>query len=223
MVETILGSDYRNVSVEGDEALARGWYGRVFVHPPIRKIEKWVRKGLNEALGGRAEALLLLIPTRTDAVWWRPLLAFPVAFLNYHPEVLARSTTHKGGQSAGAWAPHGLVLVQRSWTADDLDRLTDAVGDLGAVYAPMRPPWWGVPDFGPELPFRAGCSGFSLPPHDLEISHPVPAHRPPGRTRSEDRGEAGQPLTRAEARPPPAVLRRGIDTICSNGAVGRSP
>jgi phage N-6-adenine-methyltransferase len=55
-----------------DDGLKQSWEGRVFCNPPYgRGIGDWVAKGVQEvgALGA-AERVVMLLPARTDTVWW---------------------------------------------------------------------------------------------------------------------------------------------------------
>lgn len=50
------------------------WGDRNFVNPPYgRQIGKWVDKAIEQAAKGRL--VVLLVPARTDTVWWHNLMA----------------------------------------------------------------------------------------------------------------------------------------------------
>lgn len=54
-----------------DDGLARPWFGRVWVNPPYgRSIPAWIRKAVAEIASSRVDALLLLVPAKTDTGWW---------------------------------------------------------------------------------------------------------------------------------------------------------
>lgn len=92
-----------------DDGLARLWEGRVFVNPPYRKVEEWVRHGRASAAAG-ALVVMLLIPS-TDSRWFhryvwdarlhRPRADTEVRFLKgrirfIHPDPEKRVTDFKG-------------------------------------------------------------------------------------------------------------------------------
>jgi site-specific DNA-methyltransferase (adenine-specific) len=59
-----------------DNGLVLPWFGNVFVNPPYgRELRYWVEKGRNEVATGNAEAVIALIPARTDTTWWHDYIA----------------------------------------------------------------------------------------------------------------------------------------------------
>ena len=54
-----------------DNALQQKWRGRVFVNPPYgREIKHWVKKAYEESLQSHNELVVMLIPSRTDTIYW---------------------------------------------------------------------------------------------------------------------------------------------------------
>ena len=54
-----------------DDALKQKWEGRVFVNPPYgREIKHWVKKAYEESLQPHNECVVMLIPSRTDTIYW---------------------------------------------------------------------------------------------------------------------------------------------------------
>ena len=54
-----------------DNALEQDWRGRVFVNPPYgREIKHWVKKAYEESLQPHNECVVMLIPSRTDTIYW---------------------------------------------------------------------------------------------------------------------------------------------------------
>ena len=54
-----------------DNALEQEWRGRVFVNPPYgREIKHWVEKAYKESLEPYNECVVMLIPARTDTIYW---------------------------------------------------------------------------------------------------------------------------------------------------------
>ena len=54
-----------------DDALKQRWEGRVFVNPPYgREIKHWVEKAYKESLEPYNECVVMLIPSRTDTIYW---------------------------------------------------------------------------------------------------------------------------------------------------------
>ena len=60
-----------NYYTEEDNALEQKWEGRVFVNPPYgREIKRWVKKAYKESLEPYNECVVMLIPSRTDTIYW---------------------------------------------------------------------------------------------------------------------------------------------------------
>lgn len=93
----------------GFGGLGINWTGRVFVNPPYKRVEEWVRKGSEAAKVG-ALVVMLLIPS-TDAGWFhryvwdgylqRPREGVELRFLKgrirfIHPDPEKRVTDFKG-------------------------------------------------------------------------------------------------------------------------------
>lgn len=67
--------------VKTENGLAQPWSGNVYVNPPYGdEIVAWVEKCITEYQEGRADAIILLTPARTDTFWWHALRDFPVCF-----------------------------------------------------------------------------------------------------------------------------------------------
>jgi phage N-6-adenine-methyltransferase len=59
-----------------DDGLSLPWHGVVFVNPPYgRSLSSWVEKARGEYQRGRARAVVLLIPARTDTAYWHEQIA----------------------------------------------------------------------------------------------------------------------------------------------------
>ena len=54
-----------------EDGLSKSWQGEtVFVNPPYgRGIDKWIEKGYNTSMDGKAK-VVMLIPARTDTKYW---------------------------------------------------------------------------------------------------------------------------------------------------------
>ena len=62
-----------------DDGLSQNWYGSVFVNPPYgRAIGKWVEKAYKESLKECVNNVVMLIPARTDTIYWHDWI-FPFA------------------------------------------------------------------------------------------------------------------------------------------------
>ena len=60
-----------NYYTEEDNALEQKWEGRVFVNPPYgREIKHWVKKAYKESLEPYNECVVMLVPSRTDTIYW---------------------------------------------------------------------------------------------------------------------------------------------------------
>ena len=113
-----------------DDGLSRPWHGRVYMNPPYgREIGRWTAKAIAEAEAGRAEAVIALVPARTDTAWFRPLFRFPIAFLAGRLRFIDGS----GRARDPAPFPSAVTLLKAEITAEDLARFRGAFGPLGAV------------------------------------------------------------------------------------------
>jgi len=111
-----------------DDGLSRPWSGLVFMNPPYgREIGRWTEKAIAET--GRAEAVIVLVPARTDTRWFRPLFRFPICFLAGRLRFIDGS----GRPRDPAPFPSAVALLKAEITAEDLARFRDAFGLLGAV------------------------------------------------------------------------------------------
>lgn len=68
---------------EKDNALIQPWKGRVWLNPPYgRTIGLWVKKAYEEAIGGGAEVVVCLLPSRTDTAWfWNYCMKGEIRFI----------------------------------------------------------------------------------------------------------------------------------------------
>lgn len=97
------------VRLSEDDGMVRPWHGKVFVNPPYRQVEAWVKRGSESAKAG-ATVVMLLIPS-TDARWFgryvwdrrlhRPREGVECRFLEgrirfVHPDPEKRLTDFKG-------------------------------------------------------------------------------------------------------------------------------
>lgn len=54
-----------------DDGLQQSWNGTVWCNPPYgRVIGDWVKRGREAAVSGEADAVVMLVPSRTDTRWW---------------------------------------------------------------------------------------------------------------------------------------------------------
>ncbi len=99
---------YRYYAPEKD-GLSMPWFGRVFVNPPYGPaIRKWIQKAWDEILVGRAEVVVMLLPSRTDTRWWHSWV------LSFASEIrFVRGRVRFGGAKAGAPFPSCIVVFRR--------------------------------------------------------------------------------------------------------------
>ena len=58
------------------DGLLSKWHGKVFVNPPYgRELRSWIKKCHDEALSGRVELCIALIPARPDTIAWHHYIA----------------------------------------------------------------------------------------------------------------------------------------------------
>ncbi len=66
----------RRYFTKEEDGLCQEWVGEhVWLNPPYgRHLAKWVRKAVSEWHFGRAKTIVLLLPARTDTLWWHELI-----------------------------------------------------------------------------------------------------------------------------------------------------
>lgn len=58
-----------------DDGLRQRWFGRVYVNPPYgRNIGQWIGKAIAESVRDEVEQVVMLLPARTDTVWFHELV-----------------------------------------------------------------------------------------------------------------------------------------------------
>ena len=55
---------------KADNALARRWYGRVWMNPPFSNPQPWLEKAVHETVGRHADLVVALLPAATDTGWF---------------------------------------------------------------------------------------------------------------------------------------------------------
>lgn len=67
---------------EADDALAKEWFGRIYMNPPYgRQIGKWIAKLTEEYFAGRVTQAVILLPARTETIWMAMLREFPRCYI----------------------------------------------------------------------------------------------------------------------------------------------
>ena len=119
-----------------ENGLVRDWFGYVYMNPPYgREVPVWITKAITEVNEGRARCVIAMLAARTDTRWFRPLLKYPTAYLHGRVKFIDQDG-EPGGEPA---FPSALVMIRKTWSADDLDDFARAVGDRGTVVIP-----WGA-------------------------------------------------------------------------------
>lgn len=59
---------------QDNSALTQAWHGRVWCNPPYSMCKEFVAKALKEHRHFNVEMVTLLVPARTDTVWFQSLL-----------------------------------------------------------------------------------------------------------------------------------------------------
>lgn len=103
-----------NYYTNEDNGLVQPWTGTVWCNPPYgRGIGKWIEKAIQSANEGATVALL--VPARTDSVWFQQLL-------RQNPEVrfLAGRVTFEGASDPAPF-PSAVVVLRPSanWASSD--------------------------------------------------------------------------------------------------------
>ncbi len=115
-----------------DDGLLREWNGRVFMNPPYgkKKLDRWVRKLLEEYRAGRAEAAVALVPAGTDTGWFALLDDYPRCFLHGRLKFISESGDAKDA------APFASAVF---YLGDDPTAFRRAFEELGKVYTESDP------------------------------------------------------------------------------------
>lgn len=58
-----------------DNALCQKWHGNVWCNPPYSLCANFVWKAMFEVIEGNCETVVMLLPSRTDTLWFHRLLA----------------------------------------------------------------------------------------------------------------------------------------------------
>ena len=84
-----------------DNALKQKWEGRVFVNPPYgREIKYWVEKAYKESLESYNECVVMLIPSRTDTIYWHDFIFGKAKEIDFLKGRLKFEVNGKAGQPA---------------------------------------------------------------------------------------------------------------------------
>lgn len=68
---------------KSDNGLSLDWFGNVYMNPPYgREIDEWVKKAVGEYESSQATAVVALVPSRTDTVWFRALRQYARCFIS---------------------------------------------------------------------------------------------------------------------------------------------
>jgi hypothetical protein len=127
----------RQVYTEADDGLAQPWWGRVYVNPPYGDgIGRWTQKARDsyeawrewasepENEAPRVEAILLLLPARTDTEWFSHLQNYAVCFIRGRLKFVGAENS----------APFPSMLV---YLGDESDRFNRIMSPLGRVWTAL--------------------------------------------------------------------------------------
>src|SRR5262249_17515378 len=108
-----------------DDGLKLAWFGNVFANPPYgRLLGDWVAKARSEFEAGNAKTVVLLIPARTDTIYWHEHIEgrAQMRFLKGRLRFSDGNGNSDGKQPAPAPFPSALVIYGASDELDTLDR-----------------------------------------------------------------------------------------------------
>lgn len=84
-----------------DDALNQNWKGRVFCNPPYgREIKHWVKKAYEESQQPYNEKVVILIPSRTDTIYWHEYIFGKAKEIDFLRGRLKFEVNGKSGQPA---------------------------------------------------------------------------------------------------------------------------
>ena len=98
-----------------DGGLEHPWKGRVYCNPPHARalgetVDPWIEKALEELDLGNAELVVMLVPSKTDTIWFHELVlprAWEVLFFKGRLKFTGRETKN------AATTPHVLLVFRR--------------------------------------------------------------------------------------------------------------
>lgn len=110
-----------------DDALLLSWQGRVWLNPPTgRIISAWVDKLCHEYETGDVTSAILLLPARTNTLWWQKIAGYPYCALQGRLEYVKPDGKRSTSSSASAIIYLGPQLA----------RFAKAFSDIGTIYIP---------------------------------------------------------------------------------------
>ena len=87
------------------DGLVIPWKGNIYINPPYSNILPWVEKAVEELKNGNAKKCVLLIPVRSDVIYWHDTI------LRYASEIrLVRGRLHFNDSVSPAPFPCALVV-----------------------------------------------------------------------------------------------------------------
>ena len=79
------------------DGLSSPWSSRIWCNPPWSNIQPWVQKALREFYAGRAECVVMLLPTRTGTSWFVDCgQRFDITYIKGRLKFGAKPGTEKG-------------------------------------------------------------------------------------------------------------------------------
>lgn len=127
----------RQVYTEADDGLAQPWWGRVYINPPYGDgIGRWTLKARESYEAWRdwadepenetphVEAIILLLPARTDTEWFSHLQNYAVCFIRGRLKFVGAENS----------APFPSMLV---YLGDESDRFNRIMSPLGRVWTAL--------------------------------------------------------------------------------------
>ena len=109
---------------EGGDGLTDDWSGRLaFVNPPFSAQLKWLQRAHEQWTAGNVEAVVCLVPARTDSAWFHDTLTADADICLLQGRVRFLDT--RGGAQP---TPFSLMLVALGVTAQEKAAWSDLVG-----------------------------------------------------------------------------------------------
>lgn len=100
-----------NYFTAADNGLRQKWEGVVWCNPPYgRKIGHWIKKALESVECGDADVVVMLLPARTDTVWFHEFVYNKAADIRF-----IRGRLKFGGSKNSAPFPSMVVAFGKDW------------------------------------------------------------------------------------------------------------
>lgn len=128
-VPTVKAHEYYTKKENG---LLNSWYGNVYLNPPYgRDIKPWILKAVLEYESHNVQNMLLLIPAKTDTLWFNRLMAQTTCFCTIIGRINFIAGDNQEHYKTGTF-PSLMVLMSREYEV--IERFYAAFSKIGFIF-----------------------------------------------------------------------------------------